>query len=625
MDDIGVIALALVLLGFLLYKVLSREPRAPRATLPQLTNRLELAELHLLRGEPKEARSILEPLEQSVNAIHGTEGVVLRARFQLQLADYAAWTGQRDAAVACLDRALQGLGDVDDFALATALRARAEAALGLQAQLEDSSDRLFESGQRALAREAEVRQPELRMRLVWVADRLARIEHARGHWGAARSLFETSVRLGETFLRPGDAPDSAWDASARELIWAHARRVASDSARDLGLTLASSGDRAGGIAWMDRAIALAEGMSLPAGQLAHAHALFARGTHEPSDAVEGQGACVGLLERAAASGLASGLPDGLLVASQVSLALAELDDGLGLGAKALEHYREACERVKGLTAPAHRRHAGRAFLALGHEYEARGDREHAIEAFAQVVAWGIDSSDAETRKAAANAAFVLHGITLERKPASEVVALVEKLEALVPTLEPGARLIYGGIAARSRGLQCLAEGDPDRARAFFERAEAIAREVQGPDGWRLMGWVASDLGKLAARQERWGEAEAHFRRALEAPTSPTPSPGDRLERAQVHLELAQAQFRQDRPDDAARALRRAFDLGRDTGESRGREAAAMAAQGLGELAVEMEERRRQFEIAARLGRLSGTERGRALAVAMDERLRELSG
>ena len=51
----------------------------------------------------------------------------------------------------------------------------------------------------------------------------------------------------------------------------------------------------------------------------------------------------------------------------------------------------------------------------------------------------------------------------------------------------------------------------------------------------------------------------------------------------------------------------------------------MAAQGLGELAVEMEERRRQFEIAARLGRLSGTERGRALAVAMDERLRELSG
>ena len=72
-------------------------------------------------------------------------------------------------------------------------------------------------------------------------------------------------------------------------------------------------------------------------------------------------------------------------------------------------------------------------------------------------------------------------------------------------------------------------------------------------------------------------------------------------------------------------LRDAFERGRDSGRAQGRSVAAVAALLLADASeAPRDERRALYEAAARLGSLSGTERGREVAATVVERLRELA-
>lgn len=262
-------------------------------------------------------------------------------------------------------------------------------------------------------------------------------------------------------------------------------------------------------------------------------------------------------------------------------------------------------------------------LALGATLEEHGDRPAALEAYRRAVARGHAHPDPDARKMAAEAAYRLHQLMLDDRSAAEARAQVEVIEELVPTLPPEARTMFAGVAAHSRGMQHHAEDHPDEARRSLEQAEALARQARA---FALVRAAAADLGRLALHAGRADEAEPHLRRALETQVPGESAGEEHARRAEILWLLSDAHMMMERPDQALRECRRAFDLGRSAGNAAGREVAAVMAYRLGEAADgDPAQARRYLQTASQLGRLSGRPRGREAAEAADTRLRDMGG
>jgi hypothetical protein len=106
---------------------------------------------------------------------------------------------------------------------------------------------------------------------------------------------------------------------------------------------------------------------------------------------------------------------------------------------------------------------------------------------------------------------------------------------------------------------------------------------------------------------------------------PGESAGDEhARRAEILWLLSDTHMMMERPEQALRECRRAFDLGRSAGNAAGREVAAVMAFRLGDAEDgDPAERRRYFQTAAQLGRLSGRPRGREAAEEADARLKDM--
>jgi tetratricopeptide (TPR) repeat protein len=602
----------------------TRPPAAPVWTVPALTSELDRLETLLLGGRPAFAAESLRQIEPPILEIQGQDGEVLRARLRLVAGDLFAWTQQPDAAKSQLREALTLVDGIDDPVLAFELRTRAEASLGRLSADSTTEPELVASGRAAVERESRIRRPEVILRLVWAAHHLALIEHREGRWDTARSLLERAAAIGLRLERPArTAPDSAWDAGARELLWSHGRKAASEAARDLGHVLGSLGDRERALAWLDQAIALVEGADLPIARLRLSHALIDRAGNEPVDAFTGLGGHEALYERAVEVALSCENADGKTTACMAEAAWASLYLPLGLPEKNQEHLRRALALTDEMVEPAAGHNLTYLYAELGFGQDSSGDHDGALVTLQQAVDRGRAHPDPEARKLAVQSAYRRHMRLIEAERLEEARGCVEVIEQLVPTLDPQARPTFAGIAAHSRGIQYLFEERYYDARHALEQAESLAHQAGAA---ALERSAAADLGRVSMRIGQPAEAEPHLRRALETPVPQDNPIESQSRRAEILMLLAQALLGLERPEEALRECRRAYDLGRNAGDARGREVAAIAAMHLGEAADEQsDERRTYYETASRFGRLCGRARGRQVAETVDARLREATG
>jgi len=604
----------------LLARVFGERPRSREHdwTGPTLAGELDRQEVLLLKEESNPVAESLTQIEPEVARIQGPDGSLLRARLLLSGGDFFAWTGRPDKAKRQLEEALTEIAAVDDPEWSLELATRAEASLGLLTSVQEPEPHARE----ALEREPSIRRPEVLMRLVWVAHRLAAIEHVQGRWSEARALFERAVAIARRLGRPGeDAPETSWDADARELFWSHAHVSASEAARDLALVLQSLGDQEGTMRWLDEAVVLVEGGRLPLARIRLARALIERATNEPVDAFTGITGHEALLGRAAEVALSCDTDDGWTTACVAEIECANLYSALGLTERRLEKLRRALELTGQMAEPEAGRHRIYINLLLGVTLDDQGDRAAAGESLGRAVEEGRVHPDPNVRRFAAQSAYRFHQLCVDEERLADGRRCVEALEQLAPTLMPADRPLYSGMTSHSRGIQHMIDGRPDDARRDFEQAEAMARQA---GSGTLSRSVAMDQGRLELRLERPAEALPHLCRALETAVPEPHGPENQARLGAILLSLVNAYLMLSRHADAMKECLRAFDTGRSAGSAAGREIAAIAAMHLGEEAVdEPAERRRYYEAASRLGRLCGRSRGREVADIVDTRLREM--
>lgn len=593
-------------------------------TMPRLTSELDRLETLLLQGESHFPAEILNQLQPEVTRIQGPDGAVLRARHRLSAGDFFAWSGRPEQARAQLEEARGEIGSLADEDQALELMTRADASLGLLDGAAGQDPLLTQRAREALEREPRIQRPEVLMRLVWVAHRLAMIEHQRGHWDEARTLFERSVAVGRRLRRPGEAGfESSWDTAARDLFWTHGRRVASEAARDLALVLQSLGDREGTMRWLDESVALMEGGATVPARLRLAHALVERATNEPVDAFTGITGHEGLFGRAVDVALSCDTDEGRAAACVAQIAWSHLYPPLGLTEKQIEHLRLAMELAQRL--PDLESGYNRTYLhvALGVAMDDQGDRVAAVASLEQGMEQGRAHPDPNVRRFAAQAAYCLQQWYFEEERLADVRRCAEVLDQLVPALIADERPSFAGMAAHGSGMQHVLAGRPDEARRALEHAEALARQANSA---RLSRAVAIDQGRLELRLERPADALPHLRRALEIVVPGIGGPENEGRLADIRLSMANAYLMLEQHDEALGECKRAFETGRAAGSSSGREIAAIAAMHLGEAAEdEPAQRRRYYEAASRLGRLCGRARGREVAEIVEARLREPMG
>jgi tetratricopeptide (TPR) repeat protein len=313
-----------------------------------------------------------------------------------------------------------------------------------------------------------------------------------------------------------------------------------------------------------------------------------------------------------------------VLAARAETQLAAMRAAQGGGDEAMELLRSAFERTRGLEGEGAADLIAETLTSLGHLLEERGDFEAARAEYRRAFDAGRSDADPDARRLAVVSGCHLHRLLHHADRPDEARSLLAPLEAVVPTLVPPARTLLAALVARSRGHQQFRDGDRDAADATLRRGESLARQVGGPESADLVRQLATERGNLALAADRAADAEEHFTRALEAPRGARPEPVEMAERAEIVLRLGQTRLHLGRSQGRA-DLREAFERGRDSGRAQGRSVAAVAALQLADtLDGPIEERRRLYEAAARLGQLSGTERGREVAAAVVERLRELA-
>jgi tetratricopeptide (TPR) repeat protein len=323
--------------------------------------------------------------------------------------------------------------------------------------------------------------------------------------------------------------------------------------------------------------------------------------------------------------VACGWPNGRLLACRADLELAAQFVSLGDPVNALGHARRATEHLKDLPAGQAGPIEQEALLAFGAALAETGETDKARQTLRRVLDSARQASHPEARQHAAVAAWRLHFVLVEEGSLEEANEALVALETLVPGLAPLPRPFFAALAAHLRGMLWLREGRLEEARMKLEAAETWARHLGGGSALDLARSAATGRGQVAVAGEAFAEAEEHFRRALAMPPGDEPPGKQQAARADLLLSLAHAIAPQDREEEALDLVRRAFREGLASGSSAGRQVAANAALLEGDLpSGDSGVRRRLYETAARLGRLSGLARGREIADEAESRLRDLS-
>lgn len=590
---------------------------------PSREQALELAEAFVETSHPERAAALLEPMRRDVERMQGPCGPACRARWHLAWGFCRGCAASLDEAWLSFHAARREAADVEDADLARRLRLRAHVEMAIVALAKGGSpDVAAPLADEAARLSAGVEDPYALARLTHALASLGQAEHQAGRWEAGRAHYEQAVATG---LRVAPPALVAADAESRVLlVWAEARAGAARAATEIARTLWTLGDTGGAREWLGRGLAALDGPAHPRTRFSRSLLSLERAHAEPGDDVGGPTRRISWLQQAEREGLASGEANGRALACRAGLELAEQLRGLGECAAAAEAARQVEERREGLPDEAGAVFATEARLALGLALLDGGDEPGALAALREAVERGRHAAPPEARLYAAAAAWHLHAMLLGDRRIAEAGAALEVLEELAPGLAPEQRPAFVALLAYMRGTLRLGEGRLEEAQAELERAEAAARRLEKPDP-DLVRSAAAGLGNVALEREAWREAEAHFRRALAALPDDAPSARRQAARAELLVGVARALAPDGRVDEALALLREAFAMGMASGCSLGRKVAAHAALVEGDAPVlETGERRRLYETAARLGRVSGLAQGRAIAEEAETRLGDLS-
>jgi tetratricopeptide (TPR) repeat protein len=584
---------------------------------------LAQAESFVETGRPEQAAPLLAPMRRDVERMQGPCGPACRARWHLAWGYCRGCASSLDEAWFSFDAARREAADVEDAGLAARLRLRAQVEMAIVAlakgqPLDDVASLVDES----VRLSAGVEDPYALMRLGHDLGNLGQAEHQAGRWKAARAHYEQALATG---LRVPAPALLAADAETRGLlVWAEARAIAGRAAMEIARTLATLGDVEGMREWFDRGLAAMEGPAHPRLLLSRGVLSLERARAESGDDVLAPARRISWLREAVRAGLARGDADGRALACRAGLELAEQLRGVGDCAAAAEQARRVEEHRAGLPPAAAAICATEARLALGLALLDGGDEAGALAALREAVERGRAAPAPDARLYAAAAAWHLHATLLGDRRIAEAGAALDALEEMVPALGAEQRPAFVALMGYMRGTTRLAEGRHEEAHADLERAEGAARRLEKPDP-ELVRSAAAGLGNVALEEEDWHAAEAHFRRALAALPDDARSARRQAVRAELLLGVARALAPDGRVDEALALIREAFTMGMASGCSLGRKVAAHAALVEGDAPMlETGERRRLYQTAARLGRVSGLAQGRAIAEQAETRLGDLS-
>jgi tetratricopeptide (TPR) repeat protein len=585
---------------------------------------LERAEAFVRAGHPEQAAPLLVPLRRDVERMRGPCGPACRARWHLAWGYCRGCAAALDEAWLSFQAARREADDVGDPGLSRVLRLRAlvESAIVALASGREALDTATQRTDEAVRASAGVEDAYGLTRLANNLASLAQAEHSVGRWKAARAHYEQALAAG---LRVPPPEPAATDADTRGPdLWAEARVIAARSATEVARTLSTLGDTEGARTWFDRALAALEGPGHPQTRLSRGIVSLERARSGSGDDVGAPTRRISWLKEAVREGLASGLPNGRVLACRAELDLAEQLRGLGEGAEAAGHARRVEEHRRDLPPDVSAVCGTEASLALGLARLDAGDEAGALASLHEAVERGRHAALPDARQYAAAAAWHLHAALLGDRRIAEAGLALDALEELVPGLAPEARPVFVALMAYMRGMTRLCEGRHDEAREELGRAEAAARRLEKADP-DLVRSAAAGLGNVALECEAWDEAEDHFRRALAALPDDAPSARRQAVRADLLLGMARAVAPTERVEEALTLIRQSFAMGMASGCSMGRKVAAHAALLEGDAPMlEPGERRRLYETAARLGRVSGLAQGRAIAEQAETRLGDLT-
>ncbi len=583
------------------------------------------AELIFLQGAWKEARDLVEKAAKFVARDRDPSSWALWARVQLVIGECESALGHEPQAREAFAGAARAIDHVPADAARLLSRWHMLATAGLRAGAEAPPAELASPGESARAWEAKEIPHTLRIRLSRYAAWRAQEDARRGRWDLARGWLEWSVTVAEAVPTPSESgPNFGITLGLEKLVWALARAQGSASADELGQVLWSLGQHEEATRWLDRGVAALEAADAPPGSIALARALIIRAAYEPPDPLTGASRREKFLSRALDVVADCDWATARVTAARAELHLAALRTERGADGEAVALLHSAHHRVEDLKVGG-TEVAVEALLTLAHLLEERGELDEARSEYRRAYEAGRSDDDQDARRGAVVAGCHLHRLLHQADRPDEARALLAPLDAVVPTLAPRGRPLFAALVARSRGHQQFRDGDRDAADGTLRGGEALAGQVGGPEAADLVRQLAAERGNLAMAEDRPGDAEAHFLRALAAPRGARPERLETGERAEIELRLAQTRLRLGRESEALAGLRSAFEHGRGTGRAQGRSVAAVAALQLADsLDSPIEERRRLYEAASRLGLLSGTERGGQVAAAVVERLRELT-
>jgi tetratricopeptide (TPR) repeat protein len=622
------IGLLFLLVAVLLLRVLVPLVTAKRQEREaQRSRTLDEAEELVENGLHEKAAELLERVRSLAIEGRDPDAPLRQVRWRLAWGQCRASAGAGDEARAAFEAALREASGLADETQARLMRTRARTELAFLALgSESAADAALARAEEALREEPETADPAALGRLAWLALRLAQGEHALGRWEVARAHFERALRVALRVAPPSqETAQFGWALEKQLRRWASARAAGSFAALTLGQVLASVGDRDGSRTWLDQALAALDGPEHAITHHARAMVSLERARLQPAEALSGPARRASWLEAAVREGLACGWPNGRVLACRADLELAAQFVSLGDPVNALSHARRATEHLKDLPAGQAGPIEQEALLAFGAALAETGETDKARQTLRRVLDNARQASHPEARQHAAVAAWRLHFVLIEEGNLEEANAALVALETLVPGLAPLPRPFFAALAAHLRGMLWLHEGRLEEARTKLEAAETEARRLGGGAAVDLARSAAMGRGQVAVAGEAFAEAEEHFRRALAMPPGDEPPGKQQATRADLLLSVARAIAPQDREEEALDLVRRAFREGLASGSSAGRQVAANAALLEGDLpSGDSVARRRLYETAARLGRLSGLARGRAIADEAESRLRDLS-
>lgn len=599
-----------------------------RWTLVERGESLDRAEALLLDGETGQAAQLLANLRRETERMQGPDGPSRRARWYLAWGYCRGSAGALEEAWNAFQSAVKEAAEVVDPALAPVLRLRAQVELaGIALAAGEDLERAAQHAQWALGLAPDVEDAHALGRLAWLLHALARAEHSAGRWDSARAHFEEAVRTGTRVMPPPADPGNFGVTVERpRRFWVAARTAAAAAALDLARTLSTLDDAEGCRQWFDRGFAAVEGPDDPALRHARATLCLERARCESGDELSAPARRASWLDAAVREGLACGRPDGRALACRAGLELSGQLRDLGDPAKAAIHARQVREDLKELPSEIARILEVEALLALGMSLHDAGADEEAARTLREALELGRGAATPEARQSAALAAWRLHAVLLEDRQASAAGPALAALLELVPGLAAEARPFFVALAAYLCGMTSLCEGRCDAALEELSRAEAGARRLGGGAGLDLARSSSAGLGNAALEAEAWQEAEEHFRRALATPPGDGPPARQQANRADLLLGLARAVIALERDGEALVLIRVAFQMGVASGCSLGRKVAAHAALLEGSApTLAVDERRRRYQTAVRLGRLSGLAQGRAIAKEAEARLADPVG